>query len=89
MYEGFTWWIRIPLLWDGLTSDDLLMLGVVSVRQELLGLLGGAARQQEAHANARGLPGDGAVGVEHVLDVLGDLLVLCAQGGEAWRGTRV
>ena len=63
------------------------MLRVVGIGQQLLCLLRRAPRQQQPHANPRSLPGDSAVSVQDVLDVLGNLLVLCPKGSKAWRGT--
>ena len=72
-----------PFLPPLLTPDDLLVLRVVCVGQHLCRLVAAAARQQQAHADSRSLPRDGAVGVQHILDVLGNLLVLSAQSSQA------
>mmetsp|Transcript_5894 Transcript_5894/g.16829 ORF Transcript_5894/g.16829 Transcript_5894/m.16829 type:complete len:305 (+) Transcript_5894:1588-2502(+) len=63
----------------GQAADDLLVLGVMRISQHLLPLLCGRAHEQQTHGDACRLAGDGGVGVQHVLEVLEDLLVLGAQ----------
>jgi len=86
--EGVHWIAGRWVLPFSPTPDDLLVLRVMGVGQHLLRLLGGTSGHQKAHPDARGLAGNGAVRVQDVLDVLGNLLVFSAQGREAWRGSR-
>jgi hypothetical protein len=76
--DSSDWSHKLTIIYS-YTIPHLLVLGVMGIGEQLSGLLRGAPGGEQAQGDPRRLPRHCTVLVEDSLDVLKDVVVICAQ----------